>query len=210
MNLAQNIFSQLNTAICAKDLTHRIIYCNERFAQNAGQDSAQACIDKTDEHFIWKKYSHLYKSGDIKAMQGVSLCNVLEPQAQPNGETIVLLNKHPMIDERGKIVGIIASVVNVDDLKISKKEQAENQSDEGFSLGEYFDHAVLAPREFQILKQILTGHTAKKIATDLCISQKTVETYVARIKIKMQCKTKGDIIYQSVVSGLYHKFFINE
>ncbi|MFI4957094.1 MAG: LuxR C-terminal-related transcriptional regulator [Gammaproteobacteria bacterium] len=206
MDIVQQVVSQLNTAIFAKDLSHRIIYCNERFAELSGEDSPAACQGKRDENFIWKKYAQLYQQGDVSASEGRPLCNVIEPQIHRGGDVAILLNKHPLLDHANKIIGIVASYMNVNDLMISKKEKEVVLGESAFNLGEYFGYSVLTSREHQVLKQVLLGYTAKKIASDLCISPKTAETYISRIKTKMQCATRGDIIAQAVFSGLYHRF----
>lgn len=205
----QQVVSQLNSIIFAKDLSHRIIYCNERFAQVSGEASPAACHGKTDAQFIWKKHTHLYWDGDVTAFRGSSLFNVIEPQRQVHGDAMILLNKHPLLNAKGIVIGVVGSYIDVTGLRIHEKQCGLQADEQGFSLGGYFDNAMLSSREFQVLKQILLGRTAKDIGSDLFISQKTVETHVSNIKTKMQCKTRGDIISQAVYSGLYYKF-LNE
>jgi DNA-binding CsgD family transcriptional regulator len=204
-----NVISQLKTAIFAKDLSHRVIYCNEHFAEVAGEDSPSACFGKTDDNLLWKKYAEIYKAGDRKVFHGQILMNVLEPQYQVHNEVTILLNKHPLLNENGQTIGVIGSYVDVSDLRVFKKTKQSNEEINGFNLGDYFGNAVLTAREFQVLKQLLLGHSAKKIASILAISPKTIETHIVKIKRKMQCITRGDIIHQSIVSGLYHRLFEN-
>lgn len=55
-------------------------------------------------------------------------------------------------------------------------------------------HENLSDREFQILCMIAEGKTLKDIAGELCISEKTVGTYRARLLIKMKMSTNADLI----------------
>ena len=55
-------------------------------------------------------------------------------------------------------------------------------------------HENLSNREFQILCMIVQGMTLKSIADELCISEKTVSTYRARILEKMKMNTNADLI----------------
>ena len=50
-----------------------------------------------------------------------------------------------------------------------------------------FDHPteVLSDRELEVFRRIGEGHTTRRIAEELQISQKTVQTYCARIKEKI-------------------------
>ena len=54
-------------------------------------------------------------------------------------------------------------------------------------------HEKLSDREFQILCLITGGKSLKGIADELCISEKTVSTYRARILEKMKMSTNADL-----------------
>ena len=54
-------------------------------------------------------------------------------------------------------------------------------------------HENLSDREFQILCLIAWGKSLKDIANELCISEKTVSTYRARILEKMKMSTNSDL-----------------
>jgi len=54
-------------------------------------------------------------------------------------------------------------------------------------------HENLSDREFQILCLIAGGKSLKGIADELCISEKTVSTYRARILEKMKMSTNADL-----------------
>lgn len=207
MQIVESLLSQLETAIFAKDLSHRYIYCNEKLARASGEDSAAACYGKTDADLIWKKYSDVYLLSDKKVFAGHSLCNIFEPQRQTDCDQMtILINKHPLLNRAGEIVGVVGSYVDVTNLSIARQHNIISSSAiKGFDLGKYFDHATLTNREFQVLKMVLLGRTAKQIASTLLISQKTVETHITKIKEKMQCTSRGDIISQAVISGLYQR-----
>ena len=63
-------------------------------------------------------------------------------------------------------------------------------------------HTILSDREFEILKLIIKGDTAKKIAKDLTISDKTVSTYRGRILKKLQMKSTADLIKYGIKQNL--------
>ncbi|MBU1706085.1 response regulator transcription factor [Patescibacteria group bacterium] len=54
-------------------------------------------------------------------------------------------------------------------------------------------HEKLSDREFQIMRLIASGKSLKEIGAALCISDKTVSSYRARILEKMDIKTNADL-----------------
>jgi two-component system invasion response regulator UvrY len=55
-------------------------------------------------------------------------------------------------------------------------------------------HEKLSVREFQIMRLIASGKSLKEIGDALCISNKTVSSYRARIMEKMDMKTNADLV----------------
>jgi DNA-binding NarL/FixJ family response regulator len=54
-------------------------------------------------------------------------------------------------------------------------------------------HEALSNRELQVLRMIAAGQTLKEIAAELCLSEKTVGTYRARISEKMGLSTNVEL-----------------
>jgi two-component system response regulator NreC len=61
---------------------------------------------------------------------------------------------------------------------------------------------VLTDRELQVLKSLAEGRTTGKIAQDLCISVKTVDTHRAHLLEKLSLKTTVDLIRFALRKGL--------
>ena len=59
----------------------------------------------------------------------------------------------------------------------------------------------LSERESAVLKQLARGHAVKRIAADLDVGARTVETYRARAMTKLGLKTRADIIRHAVQQG---------
>ncbi|MBW0447660.1 response regulator transcription factor [bacterium M00.F.Ca.ET.228.01.1.1] len=55
-------------------------------------------------------------------------------------------------------------------------------------------HQRLSDREFDVLKRIAAGQTITEIATELCVSAKTVSTYKTRILEKMQMPHEAALV----------------
>lgn len=61
----------------------------------------------------------------------------------------------------------------------------------------------LSPREQQVLRMIAYGHTVKEIAASLSISNKSVETYLARLREKLHLRTRAEIVRHALQIGLF-------
>ena len=71
-----------------------------------------------------------------------------------------------------------------------------------FKLGSEFGDKYLTKREWEVLKYVVLGHSAKKIGRLLQISSRTVEGYVDKLKEKLGCKGRGEISFIAIKSGL--------
>jgi len=63
-------------------------------------------------------------------------------------------------------------------------------------------HEMLSSREFQILQMIGAGKPVSAIASDLCLSVKTISTYLSRILEKMQLKNNAELMHYAVTHDL--------
>jgi DNA-binding NarL/FixJ family response regulator len=60
----------------------------------------------------------------------------------------------------------------------------------------------LSPREIEIVRLLARGNGNKEISTALSISAKTVETYRAKIMLKLQIHSLSDLVLYAVRCGL--------
>ena len=63
-------------------------------------------------------------------------------------------------------------------------------------------HEYLSDREFEIFKLIVRGDSAKIIAENLSISDKTVSTYRSRILKKMNMKNTADLVHYAIENNI--------
>ena len=63
-------------------------------------------------------------------------------------------------------------------------------------------HEYLSDREFEIMKLLVKGHSARKMATALSISDKTVSTYRSRIMKKMHMSNISELIHYAIENNL--------
>ncbi|HEX2867140.1 MAG: response regulator [Bacteroidota bacterium] len=63
-------------------------------------------------------------------------------------------------------------------------------------------HDTLSDREYQVMRLIASGRTAKQIADELALSVKTISTYRARLLEKMKMKTNAELTYYAIQNKL--------
>ena len=63
------------------------------------------------------------------------------------------------------------------------------------------DQALLTEREREVLRLLAQGWRTKEIAGDLGISTKTVETYRARIMMKLRIDTLAGLVRFTIRAG---------
>jgi two-component system invasion response regulator UvrY len=63
-------------------------------------------------------------------------------------------------------------------------------------------HEALSEREFEVFVLLAAGRTVKDIAAELCLSDKTISTYRARILEKLDLKSNAELVRYGVREGL--------
>jgi DNA-binding NarL/FixJ family response regulator len=64
-------------------------------------------------------------------------------------------------------------------------------------------HQLLSDREFDVLRRIAAGQTISEIASELCISAKTVSTYKTRVLEKMQLPHEAALVRYALRHNLF-------
>ena len=63
-------------------------------------------------------------------------------------------------------------------------------------------HAVLSEREYQVFSRLAQGGSVSTIASELCLSVKTVSTYRARVLEKMKLGSNAELTYYAIKNDL--------
>ena len=64
-------------------------------------------------------------------------------------------------------------------------------------------HESLSSREFEVMRLISSGKTVREIARSLCLSDKTISTYRARLLDKMGLKNNAELIHYALRNRLF-------
>jgi NarL family two-component system response regulator LiaR len=60
----------------------------------------------------------------------------------------------------------------------------------------------LTPRELEVLRRLVLGHTNKEIGAELFIGEETVKTHVGRVLAKLRVENRAQAIVQALKRGL--------
>lgn len=63
----------------------------------------------------------------------------------------------------------------------------------------------LTPREMEVLQLLVMGKTNRKIATEMCVCEKTVEFHLRNIYLKIGVKTRATAAIWAVQHGVTQK-----
>lgn len=206
--MKEQILDQLKMFVWAKDKSFRYLYCNEMYAEAAGVDSPSQMIGKSDDDMPWRNLADYFKAGDHGVLQGHTRLNSAESSDTLTGITDILVSENQLLDKSGNCIGIIGSFIDITGQQLVKKSGHYDKEKDRFYLGEdEFKNVYLSGRELQVFKRLLLGYTSRQIAEIAGMSPKTVESYIERIKLKLQVKTKGEIIATAIQVGLTHVLY---
>lgn len=187
----------------SKDKNNRFMSSCEGLAMLADLDGPASLIHKSDHDLVWGNRVNQYNAGDVIALSG-RVVRQHELISVRGGHTLhIVVTKSPLYNAHGHVVGTIGSGIDLTHYAINKSFGINNAGGR-ICLGQEFGNTYLTNREVDTLREILLGGTCATIALRLNISKRTVEQYIDTLKLKLQCKTKGDIIATAVQSGLSH------
>jgi DNA-binding NarL/FixJ family response regulator len=151
------------------------------------------------------------------SMPGLSGFEVIrELEQQENNTKIIYLTMHDDLFTAKKVItskakGFVSKddayedlIYAIEAVSSGRRFVSPSISDKIFSLNilKENDDEVLTNRELEILKLIAEGVTNKKMAGQLSISVKTVETYRSRIMQKLDLHSTAELIKYAIKSGL--------
>ncbi len=118
--LLERIIENVPHSIFWKGRQSVYLGCNRKFAQQAGLESPEAIVGKTDYDLAWKKEeSDDYRKIDREVMESDEpQLNIEEPQRQADGTAATLLtSKVPLHDDSGQVSGILGIYTEITERK---------------------------------------------------------------------------------------------
>lgn len=181
----QHIFHQLPNYIFWKDTNFNYLGANENFLKSAGLKCVDEIVGRNDFHLPWKIFAKKYRSDDQYILRSKEALHCKEHHKDITGQiTLAIVNKKPLYDEKGLIVGIIGFYSKISLVTVTQIKRP-----------------YLPKRQREVLVLITNGLSAKQIAHHLSISQRTVEYYSEIIKSKLGCLNKAELIKKAFSLG---------
>lgn len=192
----------------SKDRRLRFLHCSQNMLESTGLYSANEIIGKTDFDLAWKDRAEFYRAIDQKILtEEFSYFNRIELQTQKDREAQILISKYPLLNKEGDCIGIGSHYIDISQYYLINKNGYSDHTTGRFYFYENATLQYFTPREVETLKLLMIGHQAKKIALMLKISKRTVDDHIDNIKLKLNCRTKAEIIIAVFKMGLSHLIF---
>jgi two-component system, NtrC family, sensor kinase len=118
--LLQLVIDNIPQKIFWKDINSAFLGCNQGFAQDAGLNSPEEIIGKTDYDLaLSKDQIHVHVSDDLRILaSGVAELHVISTNTLSSGQLIWIDgSKIPLRDDRGNVVGILGTYEDVTERK---------------------------------------------------------------------------------------------
>ncbi len=139
----RTLINNIPQAVFWKDRDGVFLGCNQQFAKDAGFNSPEEIIGKTDYDLPWtREESDLFRQIDKKIIEtGEGWLNFEESHTRRGGEKkYLVVSKVPLRDSEGKIIGILGTYSDITPIKaamdiVKKNEQLLNSILETYPVG---------------------------------------------------------------------------
>lgn len=187
-----------------KDSQYRYIAASDELNQKMRCGHSEEFMGRSDfdvpgEH---RENAGVYRAQDILISQGEPTKGInIQCYPQDTERKVYYTMKKPLYlgDE---FIGIYGTTIEIDrnfinsllDKGIINKKYCEHHLQRNALAIAKLSHPDLSERESICLYFLIRGRTAKEISQKMNVSPKTVESYIARVKVKLQCYSKSQLI----------------
>jgi DNA-binding CsgD family transcriptional regulator len=203
-----NIIDQLPGCLAWKDKDFRYLGCNNNLARSHKLQSASKILGLKDEDLVTVEASlEFYRKYDQIALSGKAV-KILHSEGSPDANKSYLLEKKPLRNNEGQIMGLIYYCNELPDSNVLSILQAIDKKvcpadflTTHYNVGSAENPFNLSTRELECLFCILRGMTAKKCGEIIGLSKRTIEFYIDNIKNKLGCSSKSELLVVAVQAG---------
>jgi len=129
--LLNHIINLLPVRIFWKDKDLKLLGCNKAFARDAGKESPEELLGKSDYEMSWRDNAEKYRKDDRDVIDNKKMkLNFEEPQTTPSGEEIILsTSKVPLVDSDGNVIGVLGTYAEVTEQKKFHRKMMEQKEE---------------------------------------------------------------------------------
>jgi len=193
-SLIEKLNQRFRCHLYAKGQKGAYLYCNDHMLEDIGLHHKNEILGLTDFdlHFLEVDEAKNLRANDTMVMTTAKSNIIIEQVTLANMQKSIAISYKEPFYEGQKIIGIRGASIIVD-----KNEFASqpffliNQL-----IGEHasFSLNALTSRERECFNYLTRGFTAKQIGKKIQLSARTVENYIEKIKIKLDCASKAELI----------------
>ncbi len=124
-HMLQSVLDTIPARVFWKDRDGAYLGCNQLFASDAGLDSPDQIIGRTDFMLGWADQAELYRADDAAVVNSAEpKIGYEEPQTTPDGKQIWLrTSKIPLREPNGEILGVLGTYEDITSAKRAEVEQ---------------------------------------------------------------------------------------
>lgn len=121
----QAVLDALPFRIFWKDLNSVYLGCNQAFALDAGFESPEQMVGRNDHEMVWADQADRYHGDDrVVITTGQARIGAETPRIAPDGRRIwVRTNKVPLLDNEGRIAGVLGTYEYITERKKHEEER---------------------------------------------------------------------------------------
>ena len=212
-----------------KTIEGRYLGGNDLVIEKLGFSSLKDMLDKTDDQFLYPKAeAKQFKLEDRLVIDSGLPMKFYNEMTLPQSVIRFLTIKTPMFNQDKDIIGVfgfsqyidevdlnaslsLLSESGVKNLKNASMHRDYDMRHQNFGaaieqhiIADSLKHFNLTRREQICLYHLARGKTAKETASLLFLSKRTVEKSTDRIKNKLDCTTKSELIDKAIEHGIFN------
>lgn len=198
---ALRVLDQLPDYYSWKTLDLRYAMMNQATAKLFGFVTSSISFDRITDHDLQCDASNLarhFQDDDYYVLNtGKDLTSLNFCQYQDDEWRLLFGRKSLILDNQTEKKGVFCRYIDVTTCPLFRMILgmfSKQQQQVSYVIKDSIDELNLSAREFEIVFHLLRGRSAKEIARITDLSVRTVEKHLDRIKNKMQCFSKSQLI----------------
>lgn len=202
--LAAQLANDPNLLIVEKDNLTRFTDCNGKWLRYASLKDKDTVLGLTDKECAWAEFAAQYEKDDLDILSGKAYGIVHPCTVEDRRFCWIHCYKWPKYDDTGKPSGLNVIAYEVSDRNtLDALFLLTNRNKFGvkqYSVDKPTDEH-LTNREKEVLFCLCYGMPAKRVASCMNRSKRTIEIHIDHIKSKFHCHNKEQIIEYAASKG---------
>jgi len=204
LELTKKLIDNPELLIVEKDALARFTNCNEKWLRYANLKSKDSVLGLADKECAWAEFAPQYEKVDADILSGKAYGLVHPCAVEEHRFCWIHCYKWPKYDAANNITGLNVIAYEVSDRNTLDALFLLTNKNK-FGVKEYQINKPTAEhltnREKEVLFCLCYGMSAKKIASYISRSKRTVEIHIEHIKTKFDCHNKEQVIEYAVKQG---------